>query len=245
MGSDLTLLPTSTDPSPPSRLRAKPPSLANPHTKPRCRRYPGFPRCGAPKEGSPRRQPWGPCPKTFQAPEGRQKSGSVLTPKPSVAPAGAGSSLGTGTQRSRAGLPSVGAPHLLRLTATCITGTSAPRCRNRYRRSSPLRWGECPHEPLRVPLRTRTRTQPEGRYSYPIRSLHLTTTQAPTPSSRSTSTSTLVDGPGRKATRSPLLIPQGWGEFPRADESHRPITHPQSPDSPAATRRTAKARGGA
>ena len=189
MGSDLTLLPTSTDPSPPSRLRAKPPSLANPHTKPRCRRYPGFPRCGAPKEGSPRRQPWGPCPKTFQAPEGRQKSGSVLTPKPSVAPAGAGSSLGTGTQRSRAGLPSVGAPHLLRLTATCITGTSAPRCRNRYRRSSPLRWGECPHEP-----------HPPS-YSYPYSArravliLDPTTTQAPIPSS----TSTLVNAPGRRS----------------------------------------------
>ena len=63
---------------------------------------------------------------TFQAPEGRQNSGPNLAPKPSVAPSGAESALKTRTQRSRAGLHSVGAPHLLRLTATRITGASAP-----------------------------------------------------------------------------------------------------------------------
>jgi hypothetical protein len=99
---------------------------------------PGCRRCGAPKEGSPRRQPWGPRPLTFRAPQGRQNSRPNLAPKPSVAPSGAGSALRTRTQRSRAGLPSVGAPHLLRLTATWTTGGSAPpwhrrRGRNRHR----------------------------------------------------------------------------------------------------------------
>ena len=58
---------------------------------------------------------------------------AILAPKPSVAPSGAGCSLRTETQRSRAGLPSVGAPHLLRLTATSITEASADRRRGRNR----------------------------------------------------------------------------------------------------------------
>ncbi len=110
----------------PSRLRAKPTCLANLRPRPNPRRHRGFHRCGAPKEGSPRRQPWGRRPVTLGAPEGRQNSRPNLAPKPSVAPSGAGSALRTRTQRSRAGLPSVGAPHLLRLTATWTTGGSAP-----------------------------------------------------------------------------------------------------------------------
>ena len=50
------------------------------------------------------------------------------------------------------------------------------------------------------------------RLTYSIRSLNPASTQATIASSRSTST--LVDGPGRRSTRSPLLIPQRWGETP-------------------------------
>jgi hypothetical protein len=69
-------------------------------------------------------------------------------------------------------------------------------------------WGE----PSSRPVPPRTRTQPEGRYSYSICNPHPITTQAFIPSSRSTSTSTLVEGPGRRSTHSPLLVTQGWGE---------------------------------
>lgn len=54
----------------PSRLRAKPTCHANLRPRPKSRRHPGFRRCGAPKEDSPRRQPCGLRPKTLQAPEG-------------------------------------------------------------------------------------------------------------------------------------------------------------------------------
>jgi hypothetical protein len=93
--------------------------------------HPRSVRCGAPTDDSPRRQPWGPRRVKFRAPEGRQDSGADLAPGVSVAPAGAGSALRTGTQRSRAGLQSFGAPHLLlprlELGETVASADGSPR----------------------------------------------------------------------------------------------------------------------
>ncbi len=60
-----------------------------------------------------------------------------------------------------------------------------------------------------------------------IRSLHPPRPKLLIASSTSTSTSTLIAGPGRKRTRSPLLVPQGWGEWP-----HEPPLPPRWGETP-------------
>jgi hypothetical protein len=121
---------------------------------------------------------------------------AILAPKPSVAPSGAGSSLRTEAQRSRAGLRSVGAPHLLRLTATSITEASADRRRGQNRH--------------RVPSSSDSDTDPEGRpvpayshsHSHSNRSFHPVTIQAPPLRVRVRVPSSTALGEGALALRS-------------------------------------------